>query len=73
MNRTHLLIARKNGATEALYADRVVALLRTRYSLSEELSLLRRRDDCPEAFAEYSAFVEECKRTARAEIPGGDA
>ncbi|MBO7292996.1 MAG: hypothetical protein J6V07_03580 [Clostridia bacterium] len=73
MNHTHLLIAQKNGATEALYADRVNSLLRARYSLSEELSLLRRRDECPEAFAAYSAFAEECKRAARAEIPGGDA
>ena len=73
MTNTHLLLMQKNGATEALYADRVVALLRTRYSLSEELSLLRRRDECPAAFAAYSAFAEECKRLARLEIPGGDA
>ena len=71
MTNTHLLIAQKNGVTEALYADRVNALLRARYSLSEELSLLRRRDECPEAFAAYSAFAEECKRRARAETAGG--
>ena len=68
MNHTHLLIAQKNGETEALYADRVNSLLRARYSLSEELSLLRRRDECPEAFAAYSAFAEECKVKARAEF-----
>lgn len=73
MTNTQLLLMQKNGATEAFYADRVVALLRTRYSLSEELSLLRRRDECPEAFAAYSAFAEECKRLAREETSGGDA
>lgn len=71
MTNTPLLLAQKNGVTEAFYADRVNALLRARYSLSEELSLLRRRDECPEAFAVYSAYAEECKRLARAELTGG--
>ena len=71
MTNTTLLLAQKNGVTEALYADRVNSLLRARYSLSEELSLLRRRDECPEAFASYSAYAEECKRIARAELGGG--
>ena len=73
MTNTHLLLMQKNGVTEAYYADRVNALLRERYSLSEELSLLRRRDECPEAFAAYSAYAEDCKQRARAELSGGDA
>ncbi|MBQ2718546.1 MAG: hypothetical protein IJF73_00590 [Clostridia bacterium] len=60
-------LAKANGTAAARYGERVNALLRERYTLSEELSLLRRRDTAPEAFAAYTAFAEECKQRAKAE------
>ena len=60
------LLARANGTDAERYAERVNELVRERYSLSEELSLLRRRESAPEAFAAYSAYVEGCKREAAA-------
>ena len=55
------LLSRANGTENARYAGEVNRLVRERYTLSEELSLLRRRDTAPAAFAEYSAYVEGCK------------
>lgn len=43
----------------------VEALVRRRYTVSDELGLLRQRDSKPEEFAEYNTYVEQCKRLAR--------
>ena len=71
MNDQRYLLMQKCGRADAYYGDRVNTLVRERYSLSEELSLLRRRDESPEAFAIYTAFVEDCKRRAKAESEEG--
>lgn len=42
--------------------------IRERYTLSEELAILRQRDTKPERFAEYDAFCEACKREGRQEL-----
>ena len=47
------------------YAERVVELIRQKYTINDELAILRQRDTKPEEFAEYNAFVEECKRKAK--------
>lgn len=70
MKRLKDKLSAANGTAERRYGERVNALVRERYSLSEELSLLRRRDEAPKAFAAYSAFAEECKARARAEEEG---
>lgn len=51
--------------TDAEYSERVNALIRERYSDSEELSILRQRDEKPSEFAEYYAYCEECKIRAK--------
>lgn len=70
MNDIELKLAIANGTTDALYADRVVQLIREKYSQNDELALLRQRDTKPEEFAQYDAFVEECKSKARIEVYG---
>lgn len=50
------------------YENRVVKLLRKKYSLDQELAILRQRDDKPEEFRAYSAYAEECKLQAKQEI-----
>ncbi len=71
MKDQQLLLMQKCGKEDAYYGDLVNHLVRRRYSLSEELSLLRRREACPEAFLAYSAYAEACKEEARAML-GGD-
>lgn len=46
---------------ELPYAHRVVNRIRTKYSVDDELAILRQRDTKPEEFAEYNAFVEQIK------------
>lgn len=53
------------GVTEPVpalpYEERVETLIRERYTVSDELAILRQRDTKPEEFAAYFAFCEECK------------
>lgn len=53
---------------EAAYKAAVERLIRERYSVADELGILRQRDTKPQEFAEYNAFAEACKEQARAEI-----
>ena len=52
------------------YEDRVVELLRKKYSLNQELAILRQRNEKPEEYQAYSGYAEQCKATARTEILG---
>lgn len=53
---------------ESAYKAAVERLIRERYTVADELGILRQRDTKPEEFAEYYAFAEQCKAQARAEI-----
>ncbi len=47
------------------YEQRVVNRIREKYSVDDELAILRQRDTKPEEFAEYNAFVENIKAEER--------
>lgn len=47
------------------YDEEVNRLIRNRYSLAQELAILRQRDTKPEEFAEYNTFAEACKVKAK--------
>ena len=47
------------------FEGKVEELIRARYSVSQELAILRQRDTKPDEFAEYDAFAERCKAEAR--------
>ena len=64
------VLAEKNGVTPEVYGQTVNELIRKRYSLSEELSIIRKRDEQPEKFAAYNAYAEECKIKAKAIVFG---
>ena len=44
------------------YADQVNSMIRAKYSLSEELAILRQRDDKPEEYQSYFDYCEQCKQ-----------
>lgn len=50
------------------YPQLVENKIRTRYSVSDELAILRQRETKPEEFAEYNAFCELCKAEAKTEL-----
>lgn len=57
---------------EDQYKQRVIDLIRERYSVDDELAILRQRDNKVEEFNEYNAFVESVKVIAHNEIYGDD-
>lgn len=50
------------------YPQLVENKIRTKYSVSAELAILRQRNSKPEEFAEYNAFCELCKSEAKSEL-----
>ena len=47
------------------YGETVNGLIRRKYTLSEELAILRQRDTKAEEFEAYNAYAESCKEKAR--------
>ena len=43
------------------YKQKVSCLIREKYSIDDEIAILRQRDTKPEEFAEYNKFCEDCK------------
>lgn len=43
------------------YEQRVANRVREKYSINDELAILRQRDTKPEEFEEYNSFVERIK------------
>lgn len=63
--------ARYEKEREAAYEADVEARIRERYSVSQELAILRQRDAKPEEFAEYNAYAERCKAESKAALADG--
>ena len=66
MNRKLLKLAKKNKAVdpaswEELYESKVTKKIRAKYSVNQELAILRQRDTKPDEFAAYNAYAEQCK------------
>ena len=72
MNLITTLLLKNKEAEPKTYEEVSGALIekkiRTRYSLSAELAILRQRDTKPAEFAEYNAFAEQCKAEVKAEL-----
>ena len=72
MKKLERLLFKANNTLEKEYAATVNRKIRKRYSLSDELAILRRREENPSEFSAYSAFAEECKAAAKKEVYGED-
>lgn len=60
----------KAGRVEEAYSMLVEQMVRARYSVSDELAILRQREDKPDEFASYNEFAEACKAQAHREVYG---
>ena len=49
------------------YEELVVQKIRERYTIDDELAILRQRDTKQDEFAEYNDFCEQCKAEAKEE------
>lgn len=47
------------------YESEVNERIREKYTLSQELAILRQRDSKPEEYAAYNAYCEQCKAQAK--------
>ena len=47
------------------YEQRIVNRIREKYSVDDELAILRQRDTKPDEFAEYNEYVEQVKAEER--------
>lgn len=46
---------------EKVYEFEIVSMIRKKYTVNQELAILRQRDTKPDEYAEYNAYVEWCK------------
>ena len=60
----------KNISKDKLYANLVSKLIRERYSVDDEMAILRQKETKPEEWETYNTFCEECKAKAKEEIYG---
>ena len=58
----------KNISKDKLYANLVSKLIRERYSVDDEMAIVRQKETKPEEWETYNTFCEECKARARKEI-----
>lgn len=54
------------------YENAVNAAIREKYTLSQELAILRQRDTKPEEYAAYNEYCETCKAQAKAKYKIGE-
>ena len=54
------------------YENTVNAAIRKKYTLSQELAILRQRDSKPEEYAAYNEYCETCKAQAKAKYNIGE-
>lgn len=54
--------------TEAEYPSFVAMKIHEKYSVDDEIAIIRQKDEKPTEYAEYFAYCEKCKTEARALI-----
>ena len=54
-------LAKLNGTVDDVYKREIIKRIRQKYSVDDELSILRQQYTKPTEFEEYNAFVENCK------------
>ena len=68
MDIAFVKLSRHNKILEQRYKQALVERIRQKYSLDDELAVLRQRDTKPEEFAAYNDYIESCKAALKAEL-----
>ena len=68
-----LKLALKNKEVDSksfdeLYESLIIRKIRAKYTVNQELAILRQRDAKPVEFTEYNAYVERCKAEVKKEL-----
>lgn len=72
-----LKLARKNrdfdpSSWNDLYESLIIKKIRQKYSVNQELAILRQRDTKPDEFRIYNDYVESCKSAVKMEMEYGN-
>ena len=59
---------RKQKQDNDEYENKIVALIRKKYNINQELAILRQRDAKPQEYQEYYNYVEQCKKQVKNEL-----
>ena len=59
---------RKQVIANEEYENKIVALIRQKYNVNQELAILRQRDTKPIEYQEYYDYVEQCKEQVKNEL-----
>lgn len=65
MTQTEINLAIKNGVAQDVYPQLVQELINDKYSIFDEIAILRQRSTKKAEFNEYNAYCEECKARAK--------
>lgn len=55
-------------AEQEEYNNLIVKLIREKYSINDELAILRQQTTKPNEYKEYNDYVEECKIKAKKDL-----
>lgn len=74
MTRKEIKLAILNGKEQLIYEEMIIKLIREKYTINQELAILRQRDTKPDEYNVYNNYAEGCKAQVKAiinEIKGG--
>lgn len=68
-----LRLAKKNKEVDPkswddLYESMIIRKIRKKYSVNQELAILRQRDTKPDEFKTYNVYVEQCKADVKKKL-----
>lgn len=66
MRSYEIELAKKNGTIDRIKSKLVDEKIGKKYAISEQISLLRQRDEKPEEFAAFYEYAEQCKAEVKA-------
>jgi hypothetical protein len=59
-------LSRKNGTLEQMKSRLVESMIATRYTVGQQIAILRQKAEKPDEYEAFFSFAEECKARARA-------
>ena len=66
MNAERIELAKKNGTLGKIKSRLVDEKIREKYSISEQIALLRQRDEKPDEYTAFYEYAEACKAEVQA-------
>lgn len=70
MTKKQIKLALLNGKYNQIYEQLIIDAIRQKYSINQELAILRQRDTKPDEYEEYNNYVEQCKANVKELLKG---